>query len=141
MARLLTYKNRELIVLDPSVNIEVDPLPLKLATLNIGKKVDENRVLSYVFSNRKLKITSTEIEELRKMGRVSSEFIWKDNRLYRLETTLSQLHLYASRGGMITEKNKEVDITTAGFGALFDNKDSPLHPLGCLSFKPGAWGR
>ena len=120
LAKLMTTEPNDRIVFHPSVQLEIDPTPLKLTSLNIGRKTEKARNISYEFKNKTVRLDSNELAELREQGKVSSQFIWKDNKLYRLETSLTLLSQFANRTGVASPE---------GLNEIHDDATTPLHPL------------
>ncbi len=139
LAALLMHKQRQQIVFDPSIQAEIDPIPLKLTSITVGKKGGSSRSVSYLFQNEKFKLSSEEMQDLMAKGHLSNEFVWKDGRIYRLETTLNRLSQHNNRSGVAqsegptqTAEGDEAPKSTGmpgAFGALYDDGENPLHPL------------
>jgi superfamily II DNA or RNA helicase len=144
LGKLLMSKQRNQIVFDASVTSEIDPEPLKLVGFSVGKKGASSRSLSYQFQAGDMKLTSQELQELQARGHLSNEFVWKDGKVYRLGTSLTQLSQHSNRSGVaqgegeksgpqfheFDEDGKRRPADAAGaFGALYDGGDHPLHPL------------
>jgi len=132
LAKLLTHRNRDQIVFDHAVRVEVDSVPLRLVSLNIGRKVEKSRVLTFEFANGNVRLNSAELEELAKYGRLSAHYAWVGDRIYRLSTSLTQLQQYANRSGVAAKEDDEKPEQAgraSAFGALHDDATNPLHPL------------
>jgi superfamily II DNA or RNA helicase len=144
LAKFLTHRLRSQIVFDQNLNIEVAPETLKLTSMSIGAKTDEGRKLSFLFEGAEEKFTSEELAELAKENRLSSQFVWKGNKLYQFETSLSQLQQYANRAGVggpevqgatpggppgDESSLKPAPTPVNGFTSLQDDAQNPLHPL------------
>jgi SNF2 family DNA or RNA helicase len=135
LGKLLTDRRRNLVVFDASIQTEIDPTPLKLASFSVGKKGAASRSLSYEFQGDGFKLTSEEMHDLQAKGHLSNEFVWKDGKIYRLATSLNTLSQHSNRSGVAHE---EGDGAAPGagagklpgaFGALYDDGEHPLHPL------------
>jgi len=131
LAKLLTHKLREQIVFDRAVDVKVETRPLKLLSFNVGNKSDKNRLMTYEFMGPDgEKISSDELSELAKVGRLSSHYVWRTtpagDKIYCFETSLAQLYQYANRTGV---QSTEAPVLSTGFGALYDDSDHPLHPI------------
>src|SRR6185295_10713251 len=122
-------EHRAQIVLQPQLELEVDPEPLKLTTMKIGKKQGSARSLMYEFASENALFTSEELEELSKQGRLSNDFVWKGNRLFKLETSMNLLAQYANRTGVAADEGNPDATVPTGLGSLHDDDAHPLHPL------------
>ena len=133
LAKLLTHRDRHQMVFDPAVNVRVETLPMRLVSLSIGKKVEQQRSLSYQFESSGVRLSSEELEELNKFGRLSANYVWKDDRIYRFGISLSQLFRYANRSGVAAIEGSEEEGNAppklSAFGAIADTADRPLHPI------------
>ena len=136
LAAMLSSPYRPLIMFDSSINIQIEATPLKLVSLKIGKNMGKSRQLSYEFQNSDVRFTSDELAQLGREGRLSSQHVWKDNKLYRFETSLSQLDQFTNRSGVAQaegenepEKKLGPPDHLTGHGSLFDDTENPLHPL------------
>ena len=110
--------------------LEIDPKPLKLVRLNIGKKTEKARALTFEFKNHSAVFTSEELAELARQGRLSNQYVWKDNKLYKFETSLAQLQRYANRSGIVSaEADPKNLLAPSAFVQLEDDSAHPLHPL------------
>jgi superfamily II DNA or RNA helicase len=141
LAKLLTSRERDRIVFDRAVELKIDPEPLKLTTLSLGGKQGKNRTLSYEFRNATgAAFTSDDLAELSQKGKLSNQYIWKGDQLYKLETSLSRLAQYANRSGVAAPETEDAPLAFDGYGALYDDADHPLHPLAAyrLSLELGA---
>jgi superfamily II DNA or RNA helicase len=145
LARMLTHKERDRMVFDPAVNVEVRTIPLRLKTLQIGGKQgetsgDDSRQLTYEFGSEEVTLSSAELEDLARYGRLSSQYVWKGDRIYRFETPLSRLTQFANRSGVAALEGSDKPQPVNGFGAIADNKENPLHPIAAyrLSLEMGA---
>ncbi|MCM2324600.1 MAG: hypothetical protein NDJ90_15175, partial [Oligoflexia bacterium] len=140
LGKLLTHRNRDQIVFDRNVNVTVESSPLKLVSLRIGEKGDRARGLSYVFSSASVRITSEELEELEKLGRLSAHYVWRDDKIYRFSMSLLDLQRYANRSGVAASEEKGAPLGASSRGSLADDAQNPLHPLAAyrLSLELGA---
>ena len=135
LGKLLMDRKRPNIVLDASIQAEIDPTPLKLVSFSVGKKGAKSRSLTYEFQNDNLKLSSDDLQELQAKGHLSNEFIWKDGRIYRLATSLTTISQHTNRSGVAQGDDESAAAEKAGkglagaFGALYDDGDHPLHPL------------
>ncbi|MGK5082567.1 DEAD/DEAH box helicase [Bdellovibrionota bacterium FG-1] len=139
LGRLLTDRKRNQIVLDASIQTEIDPTPLRLASFSVGKKGASSRSLSYEFKGDNFKLSSDEMQELQARGHLSNEFVWKDGKIYRLATSLSTLAQHSNRSGTAQGEGGADSPHPASlpgskgvagaFGALYDDGEYPLHPL------------
>jgi SNF2 family DNA or RNA helicase len=131
LVRLLTHPQRKQIYFDEAIDVKLDPDPLKLVSLRIGGKSEDGRSLSYEYGNAKIQLTSEELESLSQQGRLSNRFVWKGDRIYRLDTELEQIHRYANRSGLAPEAEYDAEegLRPSGFGKVHDDSDHPLHPL------------
>lgn len=118
--------------------LELEAEPLKLTSLHIGKKVERNRVVSYVFSNSKITISSVELMECSRLGRLSPNHVWIEraglNRIYKLETSLNSLNRLANRSGILPKEGAESLESIDAFSRLEDHENAPLHPLAAYRF-------
>lgn len=112
----------ERLVFHENLDVELDPEPLKLISIYIGKKIEKSRLLSCEFKNSRVRISSEELSAFAIMGKLSHQYVWKDDRIYRFETPLSLLSQYTHRTGAAVA---EAD----GFTKLHDDAQHPLHPL------------
>lgn len=133
---LLTHRNRSEIIFDPAVNVPVESVPLRLLKISIGEKTGKSRSLSYEFGDGDLKIDSKGLQELARQGRLSSQYAWAGDRIYRLSISLSDLQRYATRSGVVSASShdealeaEEKHIAGGPFGTLMDDASHPLHPL------------
>lgn len=129
LAKVLMSPERKRIVLHSGIDVELDHRPLKLMSMNIGRKSDKARQLTYEFGNKDIRLNSAELAQLSTQGRLSNQFVWKDNKLYKLETSLSRLSQYANRSGVAAHEDGKADFSADGFGSIYDSDDHPLHPL------------
>ncbi|MCM2278861.1 MAG: DEAD/DEAH box helicase [Oligoflexia bacterium] len=140
LGKLLTHRNRDQIVFDRNVNVHVEPTPLKLTSLKIGEKGDKTRGLSYVFASASVRLTSEELEELEKQGRLSAHYVWRDDKIFRFSMSLIDLQRYANRSGVAASEEEGAPIGAAARGSLADDAQNPLHPIAAyrLSLELGA---
>ncbi|MEK6705132.1 MAG: DEAD/DEAH box helicase [Bdellovibrionota bacterium] len=132
LAALLTSRDRDQLVFHQAVDLEVDNNPLKLMSFKIGKKTDKTRSIHYEFKSNSggSALTSHEIERLANEGRVSDEYVWKGDKIYKLGTSLSRLAQYANRSGIATAEGEDGESSVAlAVGKLYDHGDHPLHPI------------
>ncbi|HUP55850.1 MAG TPA: DEAD/DEAH box helicase, partial [Bdellovibrionota bacterium] len=129
LGRVLTSEHRGQIVLQQSLQLEVDPEPLKLTSMKIGKKIGATRSLAYEFASANAMFTSEELDELSQQGRLSNDFVWKDNRLYKLDMSMNLLAQYANRAGVAQDEGAPDAKAPTGSGTLVDDTEHPLHPL------------
>ena len=144
LAALLTSPERQYIVIHQSIDIEVDTELLKLGSVKIGGKLNNNRSLSFEFLNSHAMFTSEELEELQKQGRVSGQYVWKDDKLYKFETSLQRIAQLANRSGVAASEagsdGEEGGLLSHSRMQLRDDEQYPLHPLATfrLSLELGA---
>jgi SNF2 family DNA or RNA helicase len=111
----------------------LDPSPLVLDKISVGKKTEKGRVLTYVYKNKNLIIDSETINLRSKKGCVSSRYFWSYEieqvpKLYRFDVPLSMIARYANRSG-ITEENTAKAFKPTGFAVLEEDQNENLHPL------------
>lgn len=139
LAKLLTHEHKNQIVLHENLKVRYDSTPLRLTTLNVGKRSQLGRKLTLVFQNERISLSSEDLEKLSGIGRLSPSYCLKDNTLYRFEKSLSLISQFANRSGLNTS-NIEIDETTgkrkgkktqiiSGYAYLDDDEETPLHPL------------
>ncbi len=155
LGKLLTSKHRDQMVFDANVDAKVETTPLRLSTVNIGKKQDKNRALSYTFTTRLgVKLTSEDLDAMDRIGRLSPSYVWFGDIIYPFETSLTRLYQYASRTGVAApdgakkargseEEGDDVPqapVNAAGTSSLHDDEENPLHPIAAfrLSLEMGA---
>lgn len=130
LAKMLTSEHRKLIVFHRALDVDIDPKPLKLTSLSIGKKTEKSRSLSFEFKNQSATFTSEELQKLAEQGRLSSQYAWVGNKLYKFETSLNQLARYANRSGVVAPEGDPKKLAGPnGFAQLEDDAAHPLHPL------------
>ncbi|MBI3543669.1 MAG: DEAD/DEAH box helicase, partial [Deltaproteobacteria bacterium] len=130
LAKLLSSEYRSHIVFHRALDVEIDPKPLKLVSLSIGKKTDKSRALTFEFKNHSAAFTSDELARLAEQGLLSSQYVWKDNKLYKFETSLNQLNRFANRSGVVSPETETKKLAAPdGFATLDDDSAHPLHPL------------
>lgn len=130
LAKILGSEHRSRIVFHRTLDVEIDPKPLKLVSLTIGKKLEKSRSLSFEFKGQGATFNSDDLAELAALGRLSSQYVWKDNKLFKFETSLNTLQRYANRSGVISpEAGSKALATPEGVAFLEDDAAHPLHPL------------
>lgn len=132
LARMLAIENRRQVIFHESVDIKYDPEPLKLHSLKIGGKEEKNRLLLYEFRNSNEKLTSKDLRELSVAGKLSSNYAWKGDTLYRFATSLTTISQFANRSGVAAPEHGKpgtAAFAPDGFGYLHDDEQHPLHPL------------
>lgn len=130
LAKFLTHKDRDQIVFDPAVQIPVESVPLRLSGLNIGGKTgDKARSLSYEYKNAFVTLSSDDLEQLAKAGKLSDHYAWVGERIYRLETSLTRLQQYTNRSGVAAAEGAETPKRPSGYNTISDDPEHPLHPL------------
>lgn len=132
LARMLAIENRQQVVFHESVDIRLEQEPLRLHSLQIGSKEEKSRILLYVFRNSNTKLTSKDLQDLALVGKLSSNYAWKGNTLYRFATSLSVISQFANRSGVAAHENSKPGTSAFapdGFGYLNDDEQHPLHPL------------
>lgn len=129
LAKFLGSKARDRIEFHEGLDVELDPAPLKLVSMNVGRRSDRSRVLSYEFKNPRVTFSSEDLAELSAVGRLSNDYVWKGNRLYRFETSLATLAQYANRSGIAAPDAPKGVEKSDGFSYLHDDNEHPLHPL------------
>lgn len=131
LAKLLTHRYRDQIIFDTAVNVPVETIPLKLVSMNIGKKGDKERTLTYEFQGGGLTLSSDQLEDLAKYGRLSSNYVWAGDKIYQFETPLARLQQFANRSGVAAAEEGAAGESPKAtpFSTLSDDPDHPLHPL------------
>lgn len=136
LARLLAHPLRKQMVFDPQVDLKIEKQMLKLVGLEIGARVGKNRQLKYKFRGPGFTLSSEELEQYAFQGRLSANYLWHGEKLYRFQTGLDKLDQFANRSGLPTpDKTEEAEdqdgqLSRAhGFGTLYDAHDAPLHPI------------
>ncbi len=129
LVRFLTIENQKKLVFQDSLKVEIDEEPMKLVSLGIGKKGTKGRSLSYEFRNSRARFSSDELEAVSNQGRLSPHYVWKGDRIYKFEPSLSQLSKYANRSGMSDAENPKNAGKVDPFGFLDDSEQNPLHPI------------
>ncbi len=139
LAKLLTHEHKNQIVLHENLKVRYDSTPLRLHSLNVGKRSQFGRLLTYLFKNDRVELTSQDLDKLSAIGRLSPQYCFKDETLYRFEKSLTLISQFANRSGMTT--NSEGEATTgrgrtkknshvvSGYSYLDDDEELPLHPL------------
>ncbi|MEN9722787.1 MAG: hypothetical protein RJB38_773 [Pseudomonadota bacterium] len=129
LVRLLTVENQKKLVFQENLKVEIDDEPMKLISIGIGKKGVKGRSLSYEFRNSRARFSSDELETYSNQGRLSTNYVWKGDRVYRFEPSLSQLGKYANRSGLSEAEDAKGGGKVDAFGFLDDNEQNPLHPI------------
>ena len=141
LAKMLQSEERAQIVIHQSLDIEIDPEPLKVGSLKIGGKINQSRPLSFEFLNSHALFTSEELEELSRQGRVSGEYVWKDNRLYKFDISLNRIAALTNRTGVAAADGLPAPVEGADGEPpppaqispsrmqLRDDEQYPLHPI------------
>ncbi len=122
LGRLLEHKWRDRIVFERPVHMRIAPEPLRMKSLHIGARgANSQRSLTYNFNSGEAAFSSEDLDELSQFGRVGTEYVWKDEFLYRFETPLNRLSSYVTRGDQGPKARTRESIA--------DTTDQPLHPL------------
>lgn len=129
LAKLLSHEHKNQIVYHDNMIVRYDSTPLKLMSLNVGRKSELGRLLTYEFKNDRFRIESTELEKLSALGRLSSSYCLFGDTLYRFEKSLNLIAQFANRSGMANDSNKKGPVAPTGHAYLDDDEDYPLHPL------------
>ncbi|NDD91202.1 DEAD/DEAH box helicase [bacterium] len=129
LVRLLTVESSKKLVFQDTLKVEIDEEPMKLISLGIGKKGAKGRALTYEFRNSRARFSSDELELFSKQGRLSTNYVWKGDRIYKFDPNLSQLSKYAHRSGMSDPDDAKNEGKVDAFGFLDDNEQNPLHPI------------
>jgi SNF2 family DNA or RNA helicase len=129
LVRLLTIENQKKLVFQETLKVEIDDEPMKLVSLGIGKKGNKGRALLYEFKNSRARFSSDELDTYSKQGRLSSNYVWKGDRIYKFDPSLSQLSKYANRSGMADAEDGKNAGKVDAFGFLDDSEQNPLHPI------------
>jgi SNF2 family DNA or RNA helicase len=141
LAKLLMSEYRERIVFHKALNVEVDREPLKLVSVHLGARGERHRTLNYEFKSNNMTLTSEELQKLSAQGRLSSQYVWFENKLYKFETSLNRLAQFATRSGVVApetsdaqeeaeaNRTKRHQHAPDGFAYLEDDGTHPLHPL------------
>jgi|GEM_PF-1136777 len=129
LARLLTGLERRQIVFHPEIDLEVEPEPLKLKSIHIGKHQVKNRVISFIYEGGGIKFTSDDLAQFSQLGRLSDSWIWKERKLLRIQPSLNQVYQFANRSGVAATESGEQIVNHTGFAFLQDDDEYPLHPL------------
>ncbi len=133
LALIYGTQDKARIVFHPLLEGGLEREGLKLFELNVGKRTEKGRELTYVFKNSKLKVDSERIDASSAKGCVSSRFFWsygieKNPKLYRFETPLSMIVRYANRSGMMPETSSKT-FKPEGRTLLEEDTDHNIHPL------------
>ena len=129
LARLLTSMERKQVVFHPEIDLEVEPEPLKLKSIHIGKHQVKNRVISFVYEGAGQRFTSEDLSQFSAMGRLSDSWVWKERKLLRIQPSLNQVYQFANRSGVAAMESGEQITNHTGFAYLHDDEEYPLHPL------------
>lgn len=143
LGRLLEHKHRDQMVFDRAIDMKIEPAPLKLASLNIGSKIaDEERALSFEFEGEGgVKFGSQELADLARQGRLSAQYLWSGDKIYKFQTSFARLLQFTSKNGQFSADSKNVgeegeegsskskSPQLNGFGLLHDGRENPLHPI------------
>jgi SNF2 family DNA or RNA helicase len=129
LVKLLTLTDQKKLVFQEALKVEIDDEPMKLISLGIGKKTDKGRALIYEFKNSRARFLSEELEEYSAQGRLSSQYVWKGNRIYRFDPSLNQLSKFANRSGVGESEDPRHGGRISAFGQLDDSQQNPLHPI------------
>jgi len=122
LGRLLEHKWRDRIVLEKPVHMPIAPEPLRMKSIHIGARgSNQQRSLTYQFHSGENEFSSQDLDDLTQIGRVGTQYIWKDDYLYRFETPLNRLSSYVTRGEQGPRAKTRESIA--------DTTDQPLHPL------------
>jgi SNF2 family DNA or RNA helicase len=139
LGQLLSGEASDRVVLDPALNVTYDPKVLALTRFEVGKKQGNQRSIRFTFSNGKHTIDSEEIRALSEEGRVSSDYVWQGNRIYKLGTSLATIAKHINRSGVNTLEKVSAKPLEA-LTQLEDEREHPLHPIAIfrLSLELGA---
>jgi superfamily II DNA or RNA helicase len=134
---------RKNLVIQPTILLEVHPQKLKLASVKVGKKTDKGRELAYRYEGGGVSFASEELVGLAAFGKVSSRFVWKENRIYEFETPLTMFSRMVSKSGTQEDTTKEGEdpaFQMDRMASLYEDSAHPLHPLAIyrLSLELGA---
>ena len=135
LAKLSASEFRAQMAFHPTIDVRVDPKPLKLMAMNIGAKLEDEktRLLTYEFASETFKIASEELSNLSSIGRLSSNYVWpeagKGRTVYRFEMPLASLSRYANRSGVTASETTTGAFRPSGYSMLEDDGAHPLHPL------------
>lgn len=131
LAKFLQHPDRDRIVFDPNVNVELRTVPLKLSSMQIGEKdeLTKARNLTFEFKSDEVTFSSEELSELAKYGRLSAQYVWKGDKIYKFETSLTRLHQFANRTGVAAQEGTDKPLAVDGFATIHDDREHPLHPI------------
>ncbi len=136
LGKLLVDPGRERFVFDPMVDLPVDSRPLRLLKLEIGASDGEHRTLTYEFGageagKEEVTVGSEELRQLSTIGRLSNNFVWLGDRLFKFEVPFSKLNQYARPKTKTAQDDpaEETEEAPTGFGKIEDTGENPLHPL------------
>ncbi|MBI2604936.1 MAG: DEAD/DEAH box helicase [Deltaproteobacteria bacterium] len=133
LALIYGLTHRERIVFHPLLEGGLERVGLTLETLNVGKRTERGRELSFEFHGPKFSVNSERIAESTRKGCVSSRFFWsygieKEPKLYRFKTPLSMITRYANRSGTMPE-NLAKAFRPEGYAYLEEDGDHNIHPV------------
>ena len=139
LGRMLSDPSQDRVVLDPALKVKLHPDSLKLKRFEVGRKSGNARSLRFLFTSGKVSIDSDEIQQLAEEGRVSSEYVWRGDTIYKLEIPLAVLAKHINRSGMNVLENIGGKPLEA-LASLEDEAEHPLHPIAVyrLSLELGA---
>lgn len=108
--------------------------PLKLYSLNVGKRTDKGRLLTYEYKCSTLLVNSVQIGEMGSKGLVASRFLWSYGledkpKLYRFDTPLSMIARYANRTGTAPDNQSKNNFKPDGVAYLEEDQEKNIHPL------------
>ncbi|MGE4234451.1 MAG: SNF2-related protein [Bacteriovoracia bacterium] len=131
LATLVNHPEKSQMRFAQNVQVTIDDRPLKLMGLHIGAKLDKTRGLTYQFGNGEITITSQQLDELSRQGRVGAHYIWVDDKLLRLSIPLASLGRYVSKSGVVAAVEKIESMAGIPDTVLHiqDDEQHPLHPL------------
>jgi superfamily II DNA or RNA helicase len=130
LARFLTHPQKAGIGFHPEIELEVDPEPLQLKKVHIGRQVGKSRSIEFLYQSARYKFDSEKLAQLSQLGRLSDTYVWHEKKLLRLSPSLHQVYQYANRTGVAALEGNEAQVKShTGFAYLHDDEESPLHPL------------
>ncbi len=131
LAKLKGEARQDLMAYHENVKVEMDPVPLKLVSLHVGERTGKTRTLTYEFRNQRVRLTSVELTDLSKRGRLSNHFVWQGDSVYRFQISMSRLAQLVNRSGLTQDEDfgEGSESPPDGFGNLSDEAQTPLHPL------------
>ena len=128
LGKLLTHKQRHLMVFDRGVNVAIEPEPLRLVSLSLGRKAEKSRSLGFEFAGGGSRFNAQQLEELAKLGRLSNHYVWSEDKIFKLGISMLQLSQYANRTGVASSESGE-HPKVGGFTSVHDDSENPLHPI------------